>query len=67
MATRKSSSIVRIGCTTDRRPMCSAKAWRRNEHTMNPKPTSQTPRRMAWVSRLSRMVVSSGASSTPIR
>ncbi len=34
---------------------------------MKPKPRSQTPRRMAWAIRLSRMVVSSGASSTPMR
>ena len=67
MATRNRSSIVRIGCTTERRPMCSAKDCKRNEQIMKPKPRSQTPRRMAWAMRLSRIVDSSGASSTPMR
>ncbi len=34
---------------------------------MTANPRSHTPRLRAWVSRLSRSVVSSGASSTPIR
>ena len=67
MATRNSSSMVRMGWTTESRPMCSAKACNRKEQIMKPKPRSQTPRRMAWAMRLSRMVDSSGASSTPMR
>ena len=34
---------------------------------MQAKPSSQTPRLRAWVIRLSCMVESAGASSTPIR
>ena len=67
IATRNSSSMVRIGWTTESRPMCSAKDCRRKEQIMKPKPRIQTPRRMAWAIRLSRMVDSLGASSTPMR
>ncbi len=67
MATRNNSSMVRMGWTTDSRPMCSAKDCSRKEQIMKPKPKSQTPRRMAWAMRLSRIVDSSGASSTPMR
>ena len=67
MKTRNSSSMVRIGCTTERRPMCNANACSKNAQTMNPKPNSHTPRRMAWAMRLRRMVDSAGASSTPMR
>ena len=47
MATRNSSSMVRMGWTTDSRPMCSANDCNRKEQIMKPKPRSQTPRRMA--------------------
>ena len=67
MATRNSSSMVKMGCTTESRPMCSANDCNKKEQIMKPKPMSQTPRRMAWAIRLSRMVDSSGASSTPMR
>ena len=48
--------MVRIGWTTDRRPMCNANDWNRKDKIMKPNPSSQTPRRMAWAIRLSRMV-----------
>ena len=67
MTTRNSSSMVRIGWTTESRPMCSAKACNKNAQIMKPKPSSHTPRRMACAIRLRRMVDSSGASSTPMR
>ena len=35
---------MRIGWTTESRPMCSAKDCSRNEQTMKAKPRSQTPR-----------------------
>ena len=67
MNTKNRSSMVRIGWTTERRPMCNAKACNKKAQIMNPKPRSQTPRRMAWAIRLRRMVDSAGASSTPMR
>jgi len=65
--TRKSSSVVRRGCTWVSRPKCRATAWSKKEATMKPNPASQTPRRSAWVSSDSLSVASSGASSRPIR
>ena len=59
MATRNSSSMVRIGWTTESRPMCSANDCNKKEQIMKPNPISHTPRRMAWAIRLSRMVDSS--------
>ena len=59
--------MVSIGWTTESRPACSAKACRRKEQTMKKNPSSQMPRRMAWVIRLRVMVDSCGASSTPMR
>ena len=67
MATRNKSSMVRIGWTTDRLPRCSATDCNKKERTMKPNPNSHTPRRSAWAIRLSRMVDSRGASSTPMR
>ena len=43
MKTRNSSSMVRIGWTTESRPLCSAKACNRNAQIMKPKPSSHTP------------------------
>ena len=59
--------MVNIGCTTESVPMCSATACIKKDRIMTPKPRSQTPRRRAWAMRLSRIVESSGASSTPMR
>ncbi len=59
--------MVRIGWTTESRPTWSANDCSKNEQMMKTKPMIQTPRRMAWVMRLRRIVVSSGASSTPMR
>ena len=59
--------MVKMGWTTESRPMCRAKACSKKEQTMKANPSSQTPRRMACAIRLRRMVDSSGASSTPMR
>jgi hypothetical protein len=67
MMTKKSSSNVRIGCSTDRRPTWSANDWNRKPEITNRNPRSHTPRRRAWATRLSFMVADSGASSTPMR
>ena len=56
-----------MGWTWLRSPRWRATAWVTNEATMTAKPSSHTPRLMAWVIRLSRRVSSAGASSTPIR
>ena len=56
-----------IGCATDRRPTWSAKACNRKPQTKKKNPRSHTPRRRAWVKRLSLIVDDSGASSTPMR
>jgi hypothetical protein len=55
--TRKTSSVVRIGWTSDSRPRCRATAWSRNEMIINANPASQMPRRTAYVIRLNRSVV----------
>ena len=41
--TKKISSVVKMGWTTESRPRCRAMAWSRNEATMRTNPNSQTP------------------------
>jgi len=65
--TKKSSSVVRMGCTWLRSPRWRATACMRNEAIMKANPSSHTPRLSAWVNRLSFRVDSAGASSTPMR
>ena len=45
--TRNTSSVVRIGWTSDSRPRCRATAWSRNEMIISANPASQIPRRTA--------------------
>jgi hypothetical protein len=65
--TRNTSSVTRIGWTSDNRPRCRATAWSRNEMIIRPKPASQILRCSAYRIRLNRSVVSAGASSMPLR
>ena len=67
MAARKTSSVVRIGCTSESLPMCRAMACSTNDTIISAKPSSQTPRRSAYFSRLSRIAASAGAFCTPSR
>jgi hypothetical protein len=66
-ATRKTNSSVKMGCTCESRPKCRATAWRMKETIISANPRSQTPRRTAYVIKLSFSAFSAGASSTPIR
>ena len=59
--------MVSTGWTTLSSPNRRAVACSPKTTSINPNPMSQMPRRMAWVIRLRRRVVDSGAVSTPIR
>jgi hypothetical protein len=45
--TKKSSSVVRMGCTWVSRPKCNATACMMNARIMTKNPASQMPRRSA--------------------
>ena len=59
--------MVSTGWTTLSSPNRRAVACRPKTTSMRAKPISQMPRLRAWAIRLQRMVVDSGAVSTPIR
>ncbi len=67
ISNKKSSSVVNTGWTTLSSPKRRAVACSPNTTSIRAKPISQMPRLRAWAIRLQRMVVDSGAVSTPIR
>jgi hypothetical protein len=67
IAARNTSSVVRIGWTCESLPTCRATAWSRKETIISAKPSSQTPRRRACLSRLSLSADSAGAVCTASR